>query len=161
MRKLSLFSLALVLVACALPLAAGEYNVIGSEGIIDESCLNLYEFSGPRLQFKAGAVGTIVARYPIHPGNLHPDWGGRFTIGWAQDGVTVKLIQASLCIPIETTICQFGPTTNAGEPGFGCNVCEPNDIINMNFEQNAYYLEATLTRATTASSPKLLMVSLP
>jgi len=158
MKKLSLLVLVL---ACALPLSAGEWNAIGSEGIIDESCQNLFEFSGARLQFKTGAVGTIVARYPIHPDNLHPDWGGRFTIGWAQNGVTVKLIQASLCIPIETTICQFGPTTNAGEPGFGCATCEPNDILTMNFEQNAYYFEATLTRATTASSPKLLMLTLP
>jgi len=158
MKRLSLIAL---LLACALPLSAGEWNVIGSEGIIDESCLNLYEFSGPRLQFKTGAVGTIVARYPIHPSNLHPDWFGGFTIGWAQNGVTVKLIQASLCIPIETVICQFGPTTNTGEPGFGCATCEPNNFVTFNFEQNAYYLEATLTRATTASSPKLLMVSLP
>ena len=31
----------------------------------------------------------------------------------------------------------------------------------MNFQQNAYYLEVTMTRATTASNPKLLMLSLP
>lgn len=159
MRKLSLLALALVM--CALPLSAAEWNAIGSEGIIDESSLNLFEFSGARLQFKAGAVGTIVARYPIHPGNLLPDWGGMFTVGWAQNGVTVKLIQASFCIPVETVICQFGPTTNTGEPGFGCGTCMPNDIVNLNFAQNAYYFEVTLTRATTASSPKLLMVSAP
>lgn len=159
MKKLSLFVLALVL--CALPLSAGEWNAVGSEGIIDESCLNLFEFSGARLQFKTGAVGTIVARYPIHPNTPYPDWNAGFTVGWAQNGVTVKLIQASFCIPVETVICQFGPTTNTGEPGFGCATCEPQDIINMNFQQNAYYIEATLTRATTATSPKLLMVSLP
>jgi hypothetical protein len=159
MRKLSLVLILLCL--CTLPALAADWNAIGSEGIIDESCLNLFEFSGARLQFKAGATGTIVARYPIHPNNLHPSWGGSFTIGWAQDGVTVKLIQASFCIPVETTICQFGPTTNAGEPGFGCAICEPNDFTTFNFQQNAYYLEATLTRATTASSPKLLMLSLP
>ena len=159
MRKLSLFTLALVL--CALPLSAADWNAIGSEGIIDESCLSLYDFSGARLQFKAGAVGTIVARYPIHPDTPFPDWNGSFTVGWAQNGVSVKLIQASFCIPVETVICQFGPTTNTGEPGFGCAMCEPNDILNLNFQQNAYYFEATLTRATTASSPKLLMLSLP
>ena len=159
MRKLSLC--VVVLVLCALPVSGGEWNAIGSEGIIDESSLNLFEFSGARLQFRAGAVGTIVARYPIHPGTPFPDWGGGFTVGWAQNGVTVKLIQASLCIPIETVICNFGPTTNAGEPGFGCATCEPNDIVNLNFQQNAYYIEVTLTRATTASSPKFLMVTLP
>lgn len=159
MRKLSLFCLALVLLA--LPLYAGDWNAVGSEGIIDESSLNLYEFSGARLQFRPGAVGTIVARYPVHPSTPDPDWNGSFTIGWAQDGVTVKLIQASLCIPIETPICQYGPTTNAGEPGFGCAICEPDSIANLNFQQNAYYFEVTLTRSTTASSPKLLMLTLP
>jgi hypothetical protein len=157
MRKLSLLALLL----CALPLWAGDWNAIGSEGLIDESSLSLYECSGARLQFRAGAVGTIVARYPIHPSTPYPNWGGSFTIGWAQNGVTVKLIQASLCIPVETVICQFGPTTNAGEPGFGCAICEPNSIGTLNFQQNAYYLEATLTRATTASSPKVLMLTLP
>ncbi|HYC93557.1 MAG TPA: hypothetical protein VEO54_30405 [Thermoanaerobaculia bacterium] len=97
MRKLSLVVL---VVWCALPLTGGEWNAVGSERIIDESSLNFYELSGARLQFRPGAVGTIVARYP-------------------------------------------------------------NDIINMNFQQYAYCLEATLTRATTASSPKLLMISLP
>lgn len=159
MKKLSLALLTVLL--GVLPAAGSDWNAIGAEGIIDESCLNLYELSGPRLQFKPGATGTIVARYPVHPADLHPDWGGGFTIGWAQNGVTVKLIQASFCIPVETVICQFGPTTNAGEPGFGCATCTPEDIVNLNFEQNAYYFEATLTRATTASSPKLLMLSLP
>lgn len=157
-KRLSLIALVLV---CALPLSAGGWNAIGSEGIIDESSLSLYEFSGARLQFKPGAVGTIIARYPVHPNTPNPDFNGTFTIGWAQNGVTVKLIQASFCIPIETVICQFGPTTNAGEPGFGCQMCEPNDIINMDFNANAYYFEVTMTRATTASNPKLLMLSLP
>ena len=158
MKKLSLIALFL---ACALPLSAGQWNAIGSEGIIDESSLSLFEFTGPRLQFKTGAVGTIVARYPIHPSTPNPNWGGSFTIGWAQDGVTVKLIQASLCIPVETVICQFGPTTNAGEPGYGCAICEPNAIQTLNFNSYAYYLEATLTRTNTVSSPKLLMLTLP
>jgi hypothetical protein len=157
-KRLSLIVLVLV---CALPLSAGEWNAVGSEGIIDESSLNLFEFSGARLQFKPGAVGTITARYPIHPHTPYTDLNGTFTIGWAQNGVTVKLIQASFCIPVETVICQFGPTTNAGEPGFGCATCTPEDIINMNFQQNAYYFEVTLTRPTTASNPKLLMLSVP
>lgn len=160
MRKLSLSALALAVVLCALPLSA-QWKAIGSEGIIDESSLNLFEFSGARLQFKPGAVGTIIARYPVHPNVANPDWGNWFTIGWAQNGVTAKLIQASFCIPVETVICQFGPTTNAGEPGFGCATCEPSDYTNLNFNANAYYFEVTLTRATTASSPKLLMLSIP
>lgn len=158
MKKLSLILVAVVL--CSVPASAAVWNSIGSEGIIDESSLALFEFSGARLQFKPGAVGTIVARYPIHlPDTV--DLNAGFTIGWAQNGVTVKLIQASFCIPVETVLCQFGPTTNAGEPGFGCATCTPEDIVNMNFSQNAYYFEVTLTRPTTASSPKLLMLSLP
>jgi hypothetical protein len=157
MKKLSLLVLVLL---CALPLSA-QWKAIGSEGIIDESSLNLFEFTGARLQFKPGATGTIVARYPIHPNLPAPDWNAGFTIGWAQDGVTAKLIQASFCIPVETVLCQFGPTTNAGEPGFGCATCQPEDIVNLNFNSYAYYVEVTLTRATSASNPKFLMVSVP
>lgn len=159
MRKLSLFAFALVLV-CSLPVSA-QWKAIGSEGIIDESSLNLFEFSGARLQFKPGAVGTIIARYPVHPNMPNPGWGPFFTVGWAQNGVTVKLIQASFCIPTEQVLCQFGPTTNAGEPGFGCGTCDPNDFADLNFNSYAYYFEVTITRATTASNPKFLMVSLP
>jgi len=154
--------LVFALVLCsALPASASIWNAIGSEGIIDESSLSLFEFSGARLQFKAGATGTIIARYPVHPPDIE-DIPNMFTLGYAQNGVTVKLIQASFCIPVETLICQIGPTTfPVGEPGFGCTTCNAEDIMDLNFQQNAYYFEVTLTRATTATNPKLLMLSIP
>lgn len=160
MRKLSLILALLVL--CSVPASASVWNAIGSEGIIDESSLNLFEFTGARLQFRPGATGTIVARYPVHPHDVTIDLNGHFTLGYAQNGVTVRLIEASFCIPRERILCEIGPTTfPVGEPGFMCTTCNPEDIENMNFQQNAYYFEVTLTRATTTPNPKLLMISMP
>jgi hypothetical protein len=71
MKKLLILAVLLL----ALPLSAQIWNAAGSTGVIDEASLALYEFSGPSLQFKAGAVGTIVARYPIVSDVSNPGWG--------------------------------------------------------------------------------------
>lgn len=152
-----LSTLGVLALLLAMPLAAQsmDWSSVGSTGIIDEDSLTLFAFTAFDLEFKAGQTGTITARYPVrHVGDTTPSWSNLMYGTWGQ-GVTVELIQASECLPRETVICTLGPSTSSGHT---CDVClfdTPLDFVN-----NAYYIKATLTRATTATNPKLHMVSL-
>lgn len=153
MRKLFIV---LLFAVAALPLSAQLWNTTGSTGIIDESSVALYEFSGQTLQFKTGAVGTIVARYPIVSDIQDPGWGS-FWIGYAGSGVTVRLKQVNQCGNTETTLTTYTGNSES-------NICISHmffDEFTWNFAQNSYYLEVTLTRATTATNPKFHRLQFP
>jgi hypothetical protein len=144
----------------AMPLFAQtmDWSTVGSVGIIDEDSTSLYAFTAYDLEFRTGQTGTITARYPLmHTGDPTPVWGSMF-VGGSGSGVTVKLIRNSKCIPsTPETICELGPSTAAG------NFCQQCDDIGFNpldFNNNAYYFEVTLTRSSTATSPKLHMLAL-
>jgi hypothetical protein len=153
-RLASLFALFI-----ALPLfAAGpEWKEVGSSGIIDEDSSALFAFTTFDLEFKTGQTGTITARYPVtYTGGDDPSWVNFIIGGWGP-GVNVKLIRASECIPNgAVVVCETGASTSEG------HFCTPCSDFNesLNFAQNAYYFEATLTRASTATAPRLHMIQL-
>lgn len=66
MRTHLFVSAAVLFALSAIPASAQLWSAAGSTGIIDEAALNLFGFSGPSLQFRPGAVGTIVARYRVY-----------------------------------------------------------------------------------------------
>lgn len=153
MKKL----LILAVVLFTLPLSAQIWNTTGSTGAIDEASLALYEFSGQSLQFKAGAVGTIVARYPIVSDISNPGWGA-FWLGYAGGGVTVRLKEVDQCGVTETIITTYN---NPNTPD--TNICFGHFFgpFAWNFAQRSYYIEVTLTRANTLTNPRFNRISFP
>ncbi len=153
MKKL----LTLAVLLLALPMSAQIWNTTGSTGAIDEASLALYEFNNQSLQFKTGAVGTIVARYPIISDVSNPGWGA-FWLGYAGAGVTVRLKEVDQCGINETVITTF---TNPNTPD--ANICAGHIFgpFTWNFAQRSYYIEVTLTRATTATNPRFNRISFP
>jgi len=141
----------------AMPLFAQEWKEVGSGGIIDEDSTSLYAFTTWDLEFKANQTGTITARYPvIYTGADDPSWVNFIVGGWGP-GVNVKLIRASECIPNgAVVICETGDSTAEGH---FCTPCS-DFSESLNFGSNAYYFEATLTRANTNTAPRLHMIQL-
>jgi len=150
MKKISLIAAALLVLAAVPASAQHIWNTTGSTGIIDEASLNLFEFSNQSLQFKPGAVGTIVARYPIVSDVQNPDWGS-FWIGYAGAGVTVKIKEVQECGIQESTVHTFN---NPNTPEANICISDFFGPYTWNFMQKSYYLEVTLTRATTATNPR-------
>lgn len=148
-KHLSLIAAALLVLA-AVPASAQLWNTTGSTGVIDEASLSLFEFSGQSLQFKPGAVGTIVARYPIVSDIQNPGWGS-FWIGYAGAGVTVRIKEVQECGITESTVVTFN---NPNTPETNICISEFFGPYTWNFLQKSYYLEVTLTRATTATNPR-------
>jgi hypothetical protein len=157
MKKHLGLAAAALLLFLTLPASAQLWNAAGSTGIIDEASLGLFEFTGQSLQFKAGAVGTIVARYPIVSDIANPGWGS-FWIGYAGAGVTAQLKEVNQCGTAETVVTTF---TNPNTPE--ANICISHFFgpFTWNFSQRSYYLEVTLTRATTATNPRFNRVQFP
>jgi 3'-phosphoadenosine 5'-phosphosulfate (PAPS) 3'-phosphatase len=158
MKKNLVLVAAALFVLAAIPASAQQlWNTAGSTGIIDEASLNLFEFTGQTLQFKAGAVGTIVARYPIVSDVQNPGWGSMW-IAYAGAGVTVRLKEVNQCGTAETTVTTF---TNPNTPE--ANICVSHFFgpFTWNFSQSSYYLEVTLTRATTATNPRFNRAQFP
>lgn len=154
-RNLILAAAALFLLT-TLPASAQLWSSAGSTGIIDESSAALYEFSGQSLQFKAGATGTIVARYPIVSDISNPGWGS-FWIGYAGPGVTVRIKEVNQCGNTETTLTTY----NGNSEAYICISHMFFGLFTWNFSQNSYYLEVTLTRATTATNPRFSRIAFP
>jgi hypothetical protein len=152
MKKLLLIAV-LVL---TLPASAQLWNTTGSTGIIDESSTALYEFTGQALQFKSGQTGTIVARYPIVSDIQDPGWGS-FWLGYAGAGVTVRLKKVNECGNTETTLTTYTGNTES----YICISHMFFDEFTWNFAQNSYYLEVTLTRATTSTNPRFHRLQFP
>jgi hypothetical protein len=154
--RLSVLGMLLV----TLPLFAQtmDWSTVGSVGIIDEDSVSLYAFTAYDLEFKTGQTGTITARYPLmHTGDTTPPWGSMI-VGGSGPGVTVTLIRNSKCIPsTPEPICVLGPSTASGN---FCQQCDDVFWSPLDFVNNAYYFEVTLTRSSTASSPKLHMISM-
>lgn len=157
MKRHSILIAAALFILAAVPASAQLWNAAGSTAIIDEGSLALYEFSGQSLQFKAGATGTITARYPIVSDINNPGWGS-FWLGYAGAGVTVQLKEVNQCGTGETVITTF---TNPNTPE--ANICVSHFFgpFTWNFSQRSYYLEVTLTRATTATNPRVNRVAFP
>jgi len=148
-RNLVLAAAALFLLA-SLPASAQLWGQAGSTGIIDEASAALYEFSGPTLRFKAGAVGTIVARYPIESDISNPGWAS-MSISYAGPGVTVRVLEVNQCSAAEVLVTSFN---NPNSPEVTICIGHIFGGWPWNFAQHVYYLEVTLTRATTATNPQ-------
>lgn len=149
-RNLLLVAATLLLLASLPASAQNLWGEAGSSGIIDESSAALYEFSGPTLRFKAGAVGTIVARYPIDSDSSNPGWAS-MSLSYAGAGVTVRVVEVNQCSAAEVTVTTFN---NPNSPEATICVGHIFGGWPYNFSQHVYYLEVTLTRATTATNPQ-------
>ena len=150
--------LSLCLALLALPaFAASDWNMVGSAGEIDESCLTLYDYSGARLRFKSTSTGTIVARYPVTNTNgadPTPNWS-ILLLNSMYSTVTAKLMAVAECDATEEQMCSVTGTSNNFP---GCTTCIFGPEID--FRTHSYYIEVTLTRSTTTPDPTVIMISL-
>ena len=154
-RSLILVAATLFLLV-AFPAAAQHWGVPGSVGDIDDASVSLFDTDGPTLKFKTGQTGTIVARYPVFSGFQDPGWD-TLAVNYTGAGVSAKLIGLIYCQKFPDEIAS--ETLPAGES----NSCEGIEIpagAGWDFSQWTYYVEVTLTRATTATDPQLHQLNL-
>ncbi|MGN6185694.1 MAG: hypothetical protein ACTHQM_18800 [Thermoanaerobaculia bacterium] len=155
-RHLALVALALFALT-AFPALADNWGTAGSTGFIDEASAGLYEVDNATLRFKSGQTGTIVARYPIPGSSLDVEVWQTLVFSYGGPGVSVKLVKAVSCGGGTEELVSWGPsTTNAS------SACENIDVSNVYWDTygQSYFLEVTLTRATTSTNPQFLQAQL-
>lgn len=143
----------LVLLVPALPALAQDWSAVGSVGHADESAVGIYEVNGPDIQFRPSEIGTFYARY--HVTNTYgsatsfiPPWG-RLVMGYFDNGnqVTIhaRLMRVDLCSNTVTELCEIKSTDSSLSH---CGVCTLSQQVD--FQNNAYYVEVDLNRSSTS-----------
>lgn len=154
-RHLILIAAALLILS-TVPASAQVWGQPGSTGIVDEASSTLYEVHNATLKFKSTETGTIVARYPIGGVSVaEPDWS-EWELSYSGAGVSAKLMKVYACGGAVEEVDSFGPTTS---PDNTCNAVDVSSVY-WDLEYNSYYVEVTLTRASTATNPQFHHVQL-
>jgi hypothetical protein len=152
----------LILIAAALfilstvPASAQVWGQPGSTGSVDEASSTLYEVNNATLKFKSTETGTIVARYPVGGVSVtEPDWS-EWELSYSGPGVSAKLMKVYACGGAVEQVASFGPTTTTD------NTCNTIDVSSVYWDigYNSYYVEVTLTRASTTPNPQFHHVQL-
>jgi hypothetical protein len=132
------------------------WTAVGSTGAVDEASLNTFAFGTTEIGFKAGATSTkIVARYNVtntFDNNANPNRPGWTTMEMGSNApintiVTARLFQVKACDQSQVQLCMI---TNRSSDA-PCGKCTINGTID--FTNSLYYVEVTLDRISTQSSP--------
>jgi hypothetical protein len=152
----------LALLLLALPAAAQTYDWsnVGSVGITLAGSGHL--FTGPSFTFSASRTGTLTARYNVTNtvgGGIDktPAWTtirAAYTDNSSLGVVNVRLFQVDKCSNAETNICSI----SSGD-GTSCNFCTFGSST-FDFANNFYYVEAKITRTSTAATEALHSVGI-
>ncbi len=151
--------LALSLSASAQP----DWTRVGSTGTIDEASLGAYATNtGASLQHIAGSLTTVVSRYNVdNVSGLFPLAPWNTLEMTSQDGtlqgqVSATLFRVPRCGGTSFAVCTVvSSDTIAGPTCTQCTFGAPLDFAN-----NSYYVQVTITRSLTTVFPTLFNLRL-
>jgi hypothetical protein len=158
--KVTISTLALLLILGALPAAAQSYDWsnVGSVGIALRG--DGHVFTGPDFTFASFLTGTLTARYNVTNtaggGDKTPAWT-TFTIATTTSGsanVTARLMQVDKCSNQESNICEI----TADGTGTGCDTCTFGSST-FDFANNFYYIQVNLNRSSSSDTATLHSVA--
>lgn len=154
----SVLFLVLSLSASAQP----DWTRVGSTGTMDEAPANAFQVNGAALFQATGSTATVVARFNVdNVSNQFPlaPWNTlEMTAqdGTAQGAVTATLFRVPRCTGTSVAVCTVGSTDAiAGPTCTRCTFGAPLDFAN-----NSYYVQVTITRMTAAVTPALFNLRL-
>lgn len=161
MVRIAILTALLVLTIPAAAQTTYDWSMIGSAGDIDPASV-AQAHTGPTLKFAAAATGTIVARYPITNtyGGSTPPWQYlilSYANNSASGSVSARLLRVSHCSGDEEQMCRVNGGNSLGNST--CGYCLFNNG-EIDFTQNSYYIEVTLTRSVTTALPQVHTVAL-
>jgi hypothetical protein len=167
-RRISVSALLLAVSLLAIPALAQstyDWSMIGSAGSVDPSSSAAYAHAGPALKFATGWTGTIVARYPVtntygSSVDVTPPWQ-YLILSYANNSalgtVSARLMRVSHCSSDEEEMCHVNGGNTAGESACGHCLFNPGEL---DFSDNSYYVEVTLTRSAPTATPQVNTVAI-
>jgi hypothetical protein len=165
-KRMSYPAVLSMVVFAAIPLFAQstyDWSMVGSAGTVDPSSA-AHAFAGPTLKFASGTIGTIVARYPVTNtyGNgfgTTPPWIYlilSYANNSASGSVSARLMRVSHCSGDEEQMCRINGANTNGSPTCAHCLFNPGEL---DFSNNSYYVEVTITRSSTSADPQVHTVA--
>lgn len=137
------------------------WTAVGSTGVVDESSLNDYAFTGSRFGFRTGSTSIRVsARYNVtntYDNNANANQPGWTTLEFGSiapptTSTAARLVEVDPCTGEEVTVCG---NSNLGQDGPICLVCFFSST-RIDFTSKLYYIEVNVARpAGSALQPHL------
>jgi hypothetical protein len=138
------------------------WTAVASTGVIDEAFTNFYAFGTTDLGFAGGGGQQILARYnvtntydssPITNNPNVPGWRTLELGSLAPPGnvVVADLYRVESCTGVRTHLCR---AFNAGGGGPKCDFCFLQNINDVDFSKNLYYIELRLFRNPGTAGPR-------
>jgi hypothetical protein len=161
-------------------LAADTWSTVGSAGTLDEDSTQVVQFDGPYVGFKAkctplGALtdlgkrqctyltGAIHIRYNIIAASSLSNFAvfsltTRFRAN-TTGRILMTLKAENLTTGVETDVITFDSSNFNGPADYQTQTTGPG-CFPMNFDQNAYFLETSLTNTVTTTTPSLQSIAI-
>jgi hypothetical protein len=163
-RALRFVAVTCTALICQGAFAVEYFGAPGSVGVLDESSHKLARMDGAALSFRRGAVGSILARYPlvdifVDPTQPTPRFLG---MGYVDPGpttrVVIKLIGVRIFDGESTEIMRLdSDMISSPSASYQFNaICDAS--LELDFPSNTYYLEATISRAVDTAEVGLYQV---
>lgn len=158
----TIISLSVLALLLAFPAAAQTYDWsnVGSVGVMTAG--NGAVTTGPTFTFSSFRTGTLIARYNVtntYGGGISktPPWTtftAAFTDNSSLGVVTLRLMQVDKCSNQEAQICAI-----SSADGDDCDSCTFGSTT-FDFANNFYYVDARITRSSTAANIALHSVGI-
>ena len=144
--------------------AIEAWSAAGTTGAIDDGSTTLLQLSGTTIQFQAGKIGTATVRYQVadvfpDAANPSPKWLGlRFRDSGLDSRIRATLYQQNWTTGLVTSL---GPVwdsdTMAASASFQ-SAWRSDCTLALDFYNNSYWVDVTLTRTTTVGTPAVQQV---
>jgi hypothetical protein len=141
--------------------AAAQWTTVGSAGTVDEADLAEFETASSVLRIRSTATvpATVVVRYNVVRVETMSGGSIRMTVRFRDNGsaarVRTALNQVSFITGVTTTLLTFDSDTVPPATRFTVEVVEGPCNVGFDFQNNAYYIETTLTKSATDGTPAL------
>ncbi|AZZ89850.1 hypothetical protein EUZ85_03645 [Hahella sp. KA22] len=165
LMQASAFTLATGFVGAAW--AASPWTAVGSTGVVDEADAAEVNFSSGVAQISgaAPASSSVTLRYNVTAiadldnGGVNKRLSARFRDNGSDARVVLSLRQYNYNSGLTTTLLTLDSNTRPANAAYQTHsVSDGCWTTSFDFSQNAYFIEAVLTRTSTAGSPGLAIL---
>jgi hypothetical protein len=142
--------------------AAAQWTSVGSAGTVDEADVAEYDTNGPQIRIRSTATlpAVVVVRYNVT--NVNGMTGGegiflnvRFLDNGTGARVVTVLKQVNINTGVTTNVLSLDSNDFAASSDFQKQQTTSSCTVDFNFFENAYFIEATLSKSSSGGSPRI------
>lgn len=144
--------------------AVDAWSSVGTTGAIDESSTSLLQLSNGTIQFQGSKIGTATVRYQVQDlfpdaANPSPKWLGlRFRDNGLDSRIQARLYQLNWGTGVVTALGPVWDSDTTTASASFQSAWRSDCTLALDFYNNSYWVDVTLTRTTTVGTPAVQQV---